>query len=161
MAPEKGNCPCCDVAAGEYVLECEKCKKWIHFACSKLPAYMLVQFDRSSRVYSCLTCVHEKFMNEFPKLHDTFEEVIFKQNKTLRSTTADTSSQTDPPSSAADLEPTQVDTPPLTQTLQPPPTTDQQKDTAQVTDHQSNEQRDDALPAKPTPIPPRFCHPWP
>ena len=111
MAPEKGNCPCCDAAADEYVLECDKCKKWIHFACSKLPAYMLVQFDRSSRVYSCLTCVHERFMNEFPKLHDTFEEVISKQNKTLRSMTADTSSQTDPPASAAESELTQVDTP--------------------------------------------------
>ena len=156
MAPEKGNCPCCDAAADEYVLECDKCKKWIHFACSKLPAYMLVQFDRSSRFYSCLTCVHERFMNEFPKLHDTFEEVISKQNKTLRSMTADTSSQTDPPPSDAESEPTQVDTPPLPQPTHPPPTTDQQKDTAQVTDHQSNDQQDnvDALPPKPTPTPP-------
>ena len=156
MAPEKGNCPCCDAAADEYVLECDKCKKWIHFACFKLPAYMLVQFDRSSRVYSCLTCVHERFMNEFPKLHDTFEEVISKQNKSLRSMTADTSSQTDPPASDAESEPTQVDTPPLTQPIHLPPTTDQQKDTAQVTDHQSNDQQDnvDALPDKPTPTPP-------
>ena len=117
---------------------------------------MLVQFDRSSRFYSCLTCVHERFMNEFPKLHDTFEEVISKQNKTLRSMTADTSSQTDPPASDAESEPTQVDTPPLTQPTHPPPTTDQQKDTAQVTDHQSNDQQAnvDALPAKQTPTPP-------
>ena len=74
MAPiDTGNCPWCDAAADEYVLKCEK---WIRFACSKLPAYMLVQFDRSSRVYSCLTCVHERFMNEFPKLHNIFEDVI-------------------------------------------------------------------------------------
>ena len=88
--------------------------------------------------------------------HDTFEEVISKQNKTLRSMTADTSSQTDPPPSDAESEPTQVDTPPLPQPTHPPPTTDQQKDTAQVTDHQSNDQQDnvDALPPKPTPTPP-------
>ena len=36
-------------------------------------------------------------MNEFPALHDTLEEVIIKHNNTLRSVTADSSSQTDPP----------------------------------------------------------------
>ena len=111
MAPtDKGNCPCCDAAADTFVLECEKCKKWIHFACSKLPPYMLIQFGKSTRAYSCSTCVHERFMMDFPALHDTYEEAIIKQNITLRTgVTADFSSQTDPPSPADEPEHTHTD----------------------------------------------------
>ena len=154
MAPnDKGNCPCCDAAADDFVLECEKCKRWIHSACSKLPVYMLIQFHKSTRSYSCLTCVHERFVTDFPALHATFQEVTIKQDKTLRFVTADSSSQTDPP--LVESVPIQVNIPPPTQPDHYPPTTDQ-KDTALDTDHQSKGQQavDNALPAIPISPPP-------
>ena len=173
MAPtDKGNCPCCDAAADTFVLECEKCKKWIHFACSKLPPYMLIQFGKSTRAYSCSTCVHERFMMDFPALHDTYEEAIIKQNITLRTdVTADFSSQTDPLSPADEPEPTHTDSLPPTQSVQTKVDTDQQSNqanglpptqpattdlTKDVTEQLTNEQQadDNSLPLHPIPPPP-------
>ena len=90
----------------------KKCKQWIHFACSKLPPGMLIQFRKSSKAYSCSTCVHERFTIDFTGLHDTYEEVIIKQNITLRTgVTADFSSQTDhpPPPPTEEPDPTHTD----------------------------------------------------
>ena len=103
----------------------------------------LLQFHKSTRAYSCATCVHERFKIDFPELHDTYEEVINKQNKTLRALTADFSSQTD-------LLPPAKEPPPQTTT------TDHHKDSVQGTAHQPNEHQTDVitLPLKPIPPPP-------
>ena len=124
MAPTaKGNCPCCDAAADTFVLECEKCKQWIHFGVLQTPILHVNLIPQSSRAYSCSSCVHERFMIDFPGLYDTFDEVIIKQNTTLRAgVTADFSSQTDPPTSQR-TEPTHTDSlspHPYCQSLPPP-----------------------------------------
>ena len=82
------------------------------------------------RPYSCLTCVHERFVADYPALHATFQEVTIKQDKTLRLVTADSSSQTDPPpSSDVEFVPTQVNIPPSTQPDHTPPPPPQIKKT--------------------------------
>ena len=38
-------------------LQCDDCKKWVHYLCSEIPIYLLIAFENTSRKYSCPNCV--------------------------------------------------------------------------------------------------------
>ena len=57
-------------------LPCDKCKHWIHYHFSKLPAYLIIQFSKSTRVFTCHPCVKSKYPLAFQKLHDDIEKII-------------------------------------------------------------------------------------
>ena len=55
----------------------------VHYSCSKLPPYAIIQLKKSSRLFSCHTCVHERFKNDFPELHTEIEGIIKEKNDSL------------------------------------------------------------------------------
>ena len=59
------------------MLECSKCKRLTHYACTKLPAYQLALFmTKSYRLCQCMTCVgdvHEVY--EVYSTQNTNEEL--------------------------------------------------------------------------------------
>ena len=60
--PTSLTCPFCDtLVVDKSALHCEK----------------------SSRLFSCHTCVHERFKNDFPKLHTEIEGIIKEKNDSL------------------------------------------------------------------------------
>ena len=81
------NCPFCVYPVDKCCLQCDKCDEWIHYSCSKLPAYMLVQLSKSNRAFTCHTCVKSKFPLVFNQLHEEIEEIISKQDGQLISPT--------------------------------------------------------------------------
>ena len=81
------NCPFCVYPVDKCCLQCDKCDEWIHYSCSKLPAYMLVQLSKSNRAFTCHTCVKSKFHLVFNQLHEEIEEIISKQDGQLISPT--------------------------------------------------------------------------
>ena len=50
---------------------------------TNLPPYTIIQLSKSTRLFSCLTCVHERFKNDFPELHTQIEGAIKSQNNAL------------------------------------------------------------------------------
>ena len=70
------SCPYCDIIVDQYGLQCDKCASWVHYSCTKLPPYMIIQFSKSSRVFTCHSCGHAKFITNFPELHGKIDEVI-------------------------------------------------------------------------------------
>ena len=77
-------CPYCDLSAEEYCIECDRCKKWIHYACSNLPVYTVIQLHKSSRLFSCSSCVHQRFIGTYTDLYDKFNKIIQAQNTTMK-----------------------------------------------------------------------------
>ena len=77
-------CPYCDLSAEEYCIQCDKCMKWIHYACSNLPVYTVIQLHKSSRLFSCSSCVHERFIGTYTDLYDKFNKIIQAQNTTMK-----------------------------------------------------------------------------
>ena len=75
------HCPFCVYPVDKCCLQCDE---WIHYSCSKLPAYMLVQLSKSNRAFTCHTCVKSKFPLVLNELH---EEIISKQDGQLISPT--------------------------------------------------------------------------
>ena len=57
-------------------LKCDKCNDWIHYRCSNLPAYFIIQLSKSKRVFTCHSCVKLKCPLAFPKLHDDIVKII-------------------------------------------------------------------------------------
>ena len=57
--------------------------------CTNLPPYMIISLSKSKRVYSCISCVHEKYSDDFPDQHTLIEKLIndlkesFKADQTL------------------------------------------------------------------------------
>ena len=77
-------CPMCDSVVDNHCLQCDKCNDWIHYKCSKLPAYMIIQLSKSKRAFTCNSCVQSKFSLVFHKLYD---EIVGKQDdQTIPST---------------------------------------------------------------------------
>ena len=76
-------CPYCDLSAKEYCIQCDKCQKWIHYACSNLPVYTVIQLHKSSRLFSCSSCVHQRFIDTYTGLYDKFTKIIQAQNTTM------------------------------------------------------------------------------
>ena len=82
--PTSLSCPFCDtIVVYKSALHCDKCGHWVHYSCSKLPAYAIIQLKQSSRLFSCHTCVHERFKNDFPELHTEIEGIIKEKNDSL------------------------------------------------------------------------------
>ena len=54
-------CPMCDTVIDNHCLQCDKCNDWIHYKCSKLPAYMIIQLSKSKRAFTCNSCVQSNF----------------------------------------------------------------------------------------------------
>lgn len=77
------NCPFCDSAVDQYGLQCDKCASWVHYSCTKLPPYMIIQLSKSKRVFSCHSCVHAKYLTDFPELHTKIESVIKAHSESL------------------------------------------------------------------------------
>ena len=69
-------CPICKDTVDKNCLQCDKCKDWIHYRCSKLPAYLIIQLSKSTRVFTCHSCVKSKYPLAFEKLHDDIEKII-------------------------------------------------------------------------------------
>ena len=69
-------CPICNVTVDKNCLQCDKCKDWIHYYCSKLPAYIIIQLSKSARVFTCPSCVKSKYPLVFQKLNDDIEKII-------------------------------------------------------------------------------------
>ena len=70
------SCPICRDIVDKNCLQCDKCKNWIHYRCSKLPAYLIIQLSKSTRVFTCHSCVKSKYPLAFQKLHDDIEKII-------------------------------------------------------------------------------------
>ena len=78
------SCPFCDtIVVDKSALHCDKCDHWVHYSCRKLRFYALIQLKRSSRLFSCHTCVHERFENDFHELHTEIEGIIIEKNDFL------------------------------------------------------------------------------
>ena len=41
-------CPICRDTVDKSCLQCDKCNDWIHYRCSKLPAYLIIRLSKSS-----------------------------------------------------------------------------------------------------------------
>ena len=69
-------CSYCYTEVVEHGLQCDKYESWIHYACTNLPPYMIISLSKSKRVYSCISCVHKKYSEDFPTQHTLIEKVI-------------------------------------------------------------------------------------
>ena len=84
-----GLCPYCSTEVVQHGLQCDKCESWIHYACTNLPPYMIIALSKSNRLYSCISCVHKKYSDDFPAQHTLIEKLIndlkesFKADQTL------------------------------------------------------------------------------
>ena len=70
------SCPIGSDTVDKNCLQCDKCNDWIHYRCSNLPAYFIIQLSTSKRVYTCHSCMKLKHPLAFQKLHDDIEEII-------------------------------------------------------------------------------------
>ena len=73
-------CPLCDSVDDNHCLQCVKCNDWIHYGCSKFPPYMIIQLSKSTRAFTCNSCVKTKFPLVFDKLYAEINETIGKQD---------------------------------------------------------------------------------
>ena len=69
-------CPICSDNVDKNCLQCDKCNDWIHYRCSNLPAYFIIQLSKSKRVFTCHSCVKLKYPLACPKLHDDIVKII-------------------------------------------------------------------------------------
>ena len=77
------NCPFCDTSIYKFALQCDTCHYWVYYSCTNLPPYAIIQLRKSARLFSCLTCVHERLKNDFPELHTEIEGAIKSQNDAI------------------------------------------------------------------------------
>ena len=61
-------CAICRDTVDKNCLQCDKCKDWIHYRCSKVPAYLIIQLSKLTRVLSCHSCVKSKYPLAFENL---------------------------------------------------------------------------------------------
>lgn len=58
MSNSQYACTRCTLEATEFMLDCSKCRKLTHYACTQLPPYQLARFlQKSYRLYVCSACV--------------------------------------------------------------------------------------------------------
>ena len=41
------------------MIQCCICQSWLHFACTKLPAYQILIFSKTQRKFKCENCTEE------------------------------------------------------------------------------------------------------
>ena len=75
--------PLCNTYVDKFELQCDMCHYWVHYSCTNLPPYAIKQLSKSTRLLSYLTCVHERYKNDFPELHTEIEGAIKFQNDAL------------------------------------------------------------------------------
>ena len=83
--PTSLSCPFCDtIVVDKSALHCDKCDHWVHSSCSTPPPpYAIIQLKKLSRLFSCNTCVHERFKNDFLELQTGIEGIIKEKNDSL------------------------------------------------------------------------------
>ena len=70
----------CTEEDDEGMIKCSKCKRAVHFRCTKLPFYQLrLFFTKSYRTYVCVNC--GTVPEEFQKFCQNQEENLFEQLK--------------------------------------------------------------------------------
>lgn len=81
-----GACIKCnlDVSTSCNGIKCDNCNKWVHYFCSLLPAYMIMQLTKSTRKFSCIDCVHSKIGKDHPSLCQEINEIMETQNLSLK-----------------------------------------------------------------------------
>ncbi|CAH1787986.1 unnamed protein product, partial [Owenia fusiformis] len=63
------SCPYCKELDNDYMIQCNKCIKWIHYVCTKLPAYEIAQYKtKVRRQYVCEACCADNDDNDEIKL---------------------------------------------------------------------------------------------
>ena len=68
----------CIAGDDEKKVICSKCKRAVHFVCTKLPTYQLKLFyTKNYRGYICVNCV--KMPDEFQQLFNKQEERFFEK----------------------------------------------------------------------------------
>ena len=61
MDENKENlCLLCNYKCEEGSLQCDYCKKWIHYKCTELPIYFLVFLENTKTKYCCIECIKGK-----------------------------------------------------------------------------------------------------
>ena len=79
---EGKNCKYCEDDDDKYMMKCEKCKNWVHYMCTELPAYQISLLSNTSRRFTCKKCVNidkdvKKIMEEMKdKTNLTKEEAM-------------------------------------------------------------------------------------
>ena len=53
-------------------------------SCSNLPIYTVFQLHKSTRLFSCSSCVHQRFITTYTGLYDRFNKIIQAQNTTMK-----------------------------------------------------------------------------
>ena len=99
-------CPYCSTEVVEHGLQCDKCESWIHYACINIPPYMIISLSKSKRVYSCISCVHKKYSEDFPAQHTLIEKVINDLKESFKVDQTHDAEPTQVPQSTPDPRPT-------------------------------------------------------
>ena len=77
--PTSLSCPFCDtIVVDKSALHCDKCDHWVHYSCSKLPPYAIIQLFKNYQGCSRTTFVS---MNV---LRMTFRSFILKLKELLK-----------------------------------------------------------------------------
>lgn len=67
-------------------IECDQCHDYVHYSCTNLPVYQIIQFKKSSRQFTCLSCVHSKFKESFVPLANDIQKAIQDHKSLLNPT---------------------------------------------------------------------------
>lgn len=80
-----------DCVEGENCIQCQDCKTWIHYICSRLPPYQLFLYESTQRRYTCESCteVDEEFITEYKKQVANTDERNNVSKKSTASTQTD------------------------------------------------------------------------
>ena len=88
----------CDKEADEFMIECNRCKHAIHFACTRLPAYQLQMFmTKGYKRYICETCYGQVDDYYTPHCYDNANpraDELQAENASLREAAADVGKST-------------------------------------------------------------------
>ena len=55
----QATCPMCSERDNDDMIQCCTCQSWLHFACTKLPAYRILTFSKTQRKFTCENCTEE------------------------------------------------------------------------------------------------------
>ena len=56
----QATCPMCSERDNDDMIQCCTCRSWLHFACTKLPAYQILTFSKTQRKFTCENCTEER-----------------------------------------------------------------------------------------------------
>ena len=77
----------CNTEDSDEMIQCSNCKRWVHYTCTKLPAYMLKQLCIKNRKYHCELCIGISVDNlpqytAEPAVHQKLVQVFNKDSQT-------------------------------------------------------------------------------